>query len=81
MNIFEEIARERCGQDAKWGIQNHAPIEWLVILSEEVGEAAHAVLSRDRSLYRDELLHVAAVAVAAIEGLDAGRIGVERRQE
>lgn len=38
------IARERDRQDAKWGPQNHSPLEWMAILSEEVGEAAKEAL-------------------------------------
>ncbi len=39
-NILEEIRNERISQDAKWGEQNHLPIEWVAILMEEVGEAS-----------------------------------------
>lgn len=37
------IAAERQRQEAKWGPQHHAPVEWLMILLEEVGEAFEAV--------------------------------------
>lgn len=39
-NILNEIKKERARQDDKWGIQNHTPIEWIAILTEEVGEAS-----------------------------------------
>lgn len=38
--IIDEIKAERERQDKKWGVQNHSPIEWIGILTEEVGEAA-----------------------------------------
>jgi NTP pyrophosphatase (non-canonical NTP hydrolase) len=60
-----EIERQR--QNNKWGVQNHAPDRWLVILQEEIGEAAKAVLERDGDAYVKEMEQVAAVAVAAVE--------------
>lgn len=39
-----EIREERRRQDAKWGEQNHSPIEWSAILTEEVGEVAKEAL-------------------------------------
>jgi NTP pyrophosphatase (non-canonical NTP hydrolase) len=35
---------ERAAQDVKWGVQDHAPRDWLPILVEEVGEAANALV-------------------------------------
>lgn len=79
--VFDEVKAERERQDKKFGIansRNHAPYEWLMILSEEVGEANQAALevhfgNKHASLneYRKELIQVAAVAIAAIEDLDA----------
>ena len=67
---LEAVSREREQQDKKWGIQNHAPHTWLVILMEEVGEASKATLEMDWPAYRAEMVQVAAVAVAAIEACD-----------
>lgn len=79
--IWNVIA-ERDRQDAKWGQQDHTPIEWMAILQEEVGEAAKEALEHHfgpryypedaerLARYRAELVQVAAVAVAAIESLD-----------
>ncbi|MDV3675108.1 hypothetical protein OZ664_20005 [Elizabethkingia sp. HX WHF] len=39
-HIFNEIRSERQRQDEKWGQQDHKPIEWVAILTEEVGEVA-----------------------------------------
>ncbi|MGB0428949.1 MAG: hypothetical protein ACPGLV_00650 [Bacteroidia bacterium] len=43
-SILEEIKQERVRQNQKFGEQNHKPIEWIAILSEEVGEAAKEAL-------------------------------------
>ena len=76
-NIFKEIEKERFKQDQKWGEQNHCPVEWCAILSEEVGEVNKAALEDyfshgkiDLENYREELIQVAAVAVAMIQCLD-----------
>ena len=65
----ERIDNERQQQDEKWGVQNHGGPKWLTILMEEVGETAKALLESDVEGFIDEMVHVAAVAVAAIEGL------------
>jgi len=44
MDILAEIREERRRQDAKWGEQNHSPIEWCAILTEEVGEVSKEAL-------------------------------------
>ena len=36
---FEALFEERIAQHQKWGEQNHAIEDWLMILSEEIGEA------------------------------------------
>lgn len=77
--VLEGVLKERDRQDSKWGEQNHNPLEWLSILSEEVGEVALAINIAhfgdvpDWTNYRKELLEVAAVAVAAVEALDRGK--------
>ena len=81
--IIGEVIDERIRQDAKRGEQNHIPVVWMAILGEEVGEANRAALEALAPCgnpignkldwlrnYRDELIQVAAVAVAAIESLD-----------
>ncbi|HCY81516.1 MAG TPA: hypothetical protein DHV22_07930, partial [Xanthomarina gelatinilytica] len=42
--ILNEIKKERQRQDAKWGEQNHNLVEWMAILTEEVGEASKEAL-------------------------------------
>lgn len=87
--IFSEIENERSKQDLKWGLQDHHPEKWLLILMEEVGEASEAILEAypfrikitDEQhagcllQYRDELIQSAAVTVAAIECLDRAIAG------
>ena len=74
---IREVIVERHAQIARWGDQDHVdPHEWLAILTEEVGEVAKPVADarvKDFRLqeYREELVQVAAVAVAAIEAIDS----------
>lgn len=79
---LSNVKYERKCQDAKWGEQNHKPSTWLMILGEEVGEANKAALEsmingkfQDDLImkYRDEMVQVAAVALAAVEAFDRGK--------
>ncbi len=71
--VIEEISSQVNLQMAKWGEQNHLPYTWIAILTEEVGEVCHAALERDVDNYREELIHVIAVAVAQVECWDRNR--------
>jgi len=76
--IVEDIMLERDAQDSKWGIQRHSMTSWLVILGEEFGEVCKEVCDcwtkgdspELRRRMRQELIQVAAVAVAVLEQLD-----------
>lgn len=73
--VLRDVADERARQDEKWGEQNHDDCCWATILGEEFGEACQASLhirfgSATVELLRDELVQVAAVAVAWIECID-----------
>ena len=68
-SIMDEIRDERRRQDEKWGEQNHNADRWMVILMEEVGEACQAALNSNAAAYRQEMVQVAAVALASIECL------------
>lgn len=73
--VIELVRAERAKQDEKWGIQHHPPTMWLTILTEEVGEACQAALDthfagKPIQFYRDELIQIAAVAMAALEDDD-----------
>ena len=80
--IHEEIIEERRRQDSKWGTGN---ILWrsveagIPVLVEEVGEVCKAVLEKNRSQCRTELIHVAAVAVCMIEALARSATLTERK--
>ena len=75
--VLKLIDNERNRQDTKWGEQNHPPEKWVSILGEEFGEYCQAVNETvvnpgpkggyDRMM--EELTHVAAVAVGAMECL------------
>jgi hypothetical protein len=45
------------------------PVVKALVLSEECGEVSQAVLQKDAAALRKELVHVAAVAVAWLEGM------------
>jgi len=82
------IQRERKRQDKKWGVQNHEPELWLVILGEEYGEACQAALAdmfgrknqveKKHSQLRIEIEQVAAVALAMLEWMD--RSGYDKQE-
>jgi NTP pyrophosphatase (non-canonical NTP hydrolase) len=76
-DIIEEVRQERISQDDKYGWpRNHKPERWLAILAEEFGEFAIDVndCRFESGMWKDnmrnELIQVAAVAIAAIEDLD-----------
>ena len=64
---LQRLNQERCRQDSKWGVKDHNRFVWLTILTEEVGEVSKAALENKGLLYGDELIQVAAVAIAAYE--------------
>lgn len=88
--IAGEILDERRRQDKKWGEQNHGLCGWIAILTEEVGEAAREACDYELNndpigentldRYREELIQVAAVAIAAIECLDRKRFQELQKQ-
>ena len=59
------VEQERLSQDSTWGIQNHMPDKWFLILSEEVGELAKATLECGN--VENELVQIAAVCQAMFE--------------
>ena len=78
--ILQEVRKERARQDEKWGEQNHEPFAWMTILGEEYGEACRGTLENrfgkgPLEAYRTELIHTAAVAVAAVECFDRNKVG------
>lgn len=85
--MFDDIEHERARQALKWRDQ-HA---WgqgdcssphvdetvkVAVLLEECGEVARAVLSADHDSLERELVQVAAVAVAWLEGMQQMRLSL-----
>lgn len=75
-HAVQRVVAERKRQDEQWGIQRHSWPEWITILTEEVGEAAqeackeHFHPAGDLSRLKEELVQVAAVAVAMVEHIE-----------
>ena len=68
--IFSDIDNERSNQLEKWGDQRHSSDRWVVILLEELGEASKASLEGQLENWREEIVQIGAVAVAALEDFD-----------
>lgn len=66
------VLLERNRQDAKFGVQNHSPETWTVILTEEVGELAEASLNKSMAEFKTEAIQCAAVALAIVEWIERG---------
>jgi NTP pyrophosphatase (non-canonical NTP hydrolase) len=74
-DVLHEVARERRRQEAKFGYHEHYPMEYLSIIGEEYGEACRAANTshwnaESLAAYREELVHLAATTIQAIQGLD-----------
>jgi NTP pyrophosphatase (non-canonical NTP hydrolase) len=80
-DILLDVREERRRQQELWGEQNHRPSKWLAILGEEYGEVCRAVCGMEIvpaaereeiswKNYREELIHVAAVAIQMVECYD-----------
>lgn len=75
--VLDDVVAERKRQVDKWGTQRLEWPVWLAVLTEEVGESAEAALeahfetSTSLDHLREELIQVAAVAVAIVEHIDA----------
>lgn len=75
--FFDKIQAECDKQDAKWGAdRNLHPLEWVSILSEEVGEVSKEINDagfRTEKIalgnYEKELIQVAAVACQMIKNI------------
>ena len=58
------IQIERDAQDEKWGEQRHSDEKWIVIILEELGEAAKAVIEKNEADILEETVQVAALLQA-----------------
>jgi NTP pyrophosphatase (non-canonical NTP hydrolase) len=72
--VLDLVKAERIHQDDKWGPSVLRPTPGLVVLVEEVGEVANAMLESDSPELVKELIQVAAVAVAMVEGCFRGDV-------
>jgi len=73
--VAECIIRERTNQVKKWGKQSHTIPEWLMIMSEEFGEACKAgnetyFRNAHLSIFKKELIHTCTVGLAIIESIE-----------
>ncbi|MGI9450046.1 MAG: hypothetical protein ACR2QH_05325 [Geminicoccaceae bacterium] len=73
--IFDEIRRERERQDDRYGgpdhDDNHYPGDWCLILTKYLGRAAAETIdAADDTTFREAMIKIAAVAVAATESFD-----------
>lgn len=81
--LFMEVEVERAHQDGQWGglehDLRHAPETWALLLARHVGRLAGDCIAPDRdpctfpSDYRERLVKVAAIAIAALEAHDGVR--------
>ena len=73
--ILDEIRRERDRQDEKYGgpdhDDSHYPGDWCLILSKYLGRAsAETIDAKPDAAFRDNMIKIAAVAIAATQSLD-----------
>lgn len=77
MNIYDEIKQERAKQDKIWGgsanEDSHSEESWSAILTHELGQACFH--DDDSAKFRQQMVKVASVAVAAIEAMDRSKRG------
>jgi len=70
--IFGEILAERKAQDTKWGgsvhDDTHTNFDWIAYLAKHTGKAVQWPF--DKQLFRQQMIKVAALAVAAVEWVD-----------
>jgi len=84
--FLNAIVDERERQDAKWGRNVVGPDRMLVVLAEEFGEIARALLERDKPGLEKELVQTAAVCsklfeLLAIPEVDELAFRLRRRNE
>lgn len=66
--IVGEVYRERMRQDEQWGRDlDYDDPYWMIILMEEVGELAEAIIEKDENGIHDEAIQVAAVIFKFLE--------------
>ena len=75
LGVQLEVNAERTRQRVQWGDdhdQRHNAHDWIALITEHAGRALEAHHRNAYSpAYRQQLIRVAALAVAAVEALDA----------
>ena len=66
--LRRDIFNERQRQDIKWGEQNHSNEWWMIILVEEIGELAEAMLNEQFGMSPDKPTSVRKELVEAVAG-------------
>lgn len=74
-SIIDKLLKEREQQDNKFGSspRNLHSSVWILVLLEELGEVARAILENDFIGYPKELTQVGACAIAALEDYYLGK--------
>lgn len=71
-NIFDDINDERKEQDKLWGGPEHDDLhssnDWIAFIAKHAGRAV--VWPFDKSVFRKQMVRVAALAIAAIAWCD-----------
>ncbi len=69
-----KVLNERRRQDEKWGGNEHddahTTSEWVAIIAGELNEVLWGIAEGDQKQTEEELVHVAAVAVAWLEAIE-----------
>ena len=72
MTIYDEIEAERISQDQKWGGASHDDThnshDWICYITKHLGKAV--TYPWNHLTFRQQMVRIAALAVAAIEWCD-----------
>lgn len=81
-NAVENVLEERRNQDEQWGVSDHDPQFWSLILSKHAGRLTSKALDWGAMVgydseefyaimeFRDQAVKVAAIALAIVECID-----------
>jgi flagellar biosynthesis/type III secretory pathway protein FliH len=76
--VLEDVAQERALQMAEWPEDANSAVEWVAIAGKQLGQAAGLAVGLSAgdeefvAALRHEFVQLAAVAMAAVESIDAG---------
>lgn len=82
LRVMHDVAQERRRQDDEFGgashNDQHQPAEWVAMIVKQLGKTvAHCTEDQASREYRQRMVNVAALAVAAVESYD--RVGATGR--